>query len=179
MIIDYYSVKGCTYENNNGSPVLLAPDGVKAETLKECRFGRRLSDGRMIHCLNQDELWYIQYCGGAGCCRGIPYDGIGCVTCTGELATDGAVFPMQLTETIVFFPIFCFGMFCYHRRKKYAAPLVFMLSAVMKFLLEYLRESHIGQTISLTQTLCGICVLIGCVWLCVVRRKSNGTARTS
>ncbi|MCQ2434273.1 MAG: hypothetical protein MJ062_03435 [Oscillospiraceae bacterium] len=66
MIIDYYSVKGCTYEVYNGSPVLLAPDGVKEETLKQCGFERRLSDGRMIHYLNQDELWHIQYYGGQG-----------------------------------------------------------------------------------------------------------------
>lgn len=115
-------------------------------------------------------------CFGAGCCRGIPYDGMCSVTYTGQFATESGVFPIQLAESVVFFLIFCVGLYCYARQKQYAAPMIFILSAVMKFLLEFLRESHIGQTISLTQILCGICALIGCVWLWIVRSKTNGTA---
>lgn len=101
----------------------------------------------------------------AGCCNGIPYEGVFAVEYTGEYAHDGAVFPVQITETLVFLLIFLAALVLYLRKKRYAVPVVFLVSAAAKCALDFLRESHIGITLSVTQILCLVLVIIGIGWL--------------
>lgn len=48
IYVNYYGANGCTYETDTGSPLLVANDIISEETLKQCGFERRLSDGKLI-----------------------------------------------------------------------------------------------------------------------------------
>lgn len=102
----------------------------------------------------------------AGCCHGIPYDGIFSVEYTGFNASEGALFPVQLTETAVFLVIFVIGALLYRKGERLAVPVIFLVSAAAKCALDFVRASHIGIVLSTTQILCLVMVLIGIVWLC-------------
>ncbi|MBR5372965.1 MAG: prolipoprotein diacylglyceryl transferase [Oscillospiraceae bacterium] len=101
----------------------------------------------------------------AGCCHGFPYDGILAVEYTGQNALDSAVFPVQAAETLTFLVIFLLGLRLYLKQKRCAVQIVFILSAMAKFALDFLRASHIGVMISVTQGLCLALAVIGIVWL--------------
>ena len=84
----------------------------------------------------------------AGCCNGIPYNGP--LHVTYEIKNDASFFPVQLTETVVFILIFIAGLILYLKMKNKirAAAITCFVSAVAKDLIEFLRESHMEQTIS-------------------------------
>lgn len=86
-------------------------------------------------------------CFHAGCCYGIPYDGPLSVTYIDKMQF--SVFPVQMLETIVFFMIF---VICnYLKKSKNAIYITIILSALAKFLLDYLRYEHIGKTFTINQ----------------------------
>lgn len=101
----------------------------------------------------------------AGCCHGIPYTGVFSVEYYGFNASEGALFPVQLTETAVFLVIFAVGAVLYLKQKRLAVPVIFLVSAGAKCALDFVRASHIGILLSTTQILCLVMVLIGTVWL--------------
>ena len=109
----------------------------------------------------------------AGCCRGIPYHGAGCVA---YLTAEGTVtvLPVQLLETVCFFGIFAAGVYLYHRRVRIAVHLVFQASMWIKLLLDFLRGSHAGQILSVTQLLC--LALIAADLALLLRRRSRQRA---
>ena len=84
----------------------------------------------------------------AGCCNGIPYDGP--LKVIYQARHDAGFFPVQLTETVVFTLIFIIGLVLFFKVKNriMVAAGIFLVSGIAKDLLEFLRESHIGQTIS-------------------------------
>lgn len=97
----------------------------------------------------------------AGCCYGIKYSGIFSVYYTGHgNIPEYNVFPVQLAESIIFFLIFVIGMFLYRYKSKNIIQTEFIVSALSKLLLDFLRESHNGQLISLNQILCIILMII-------------------
>jgi len=110
-------------------------------------------------------------CLSAGCCRGISYHGAFCIHYTGIETEPAFVFPVQLTETLVFLIIFLMGLIL---EKKHQHPvwIVFIFSASAKFLLDFLRESHANQILSFTQILCLVLILIG-FFLYFKNRKSK------
>lgn len=86
-------------------------------------------------------------CFHAGCCYGIPYEGPLSVTYIDKMQF--SVFPVQMLETIVFFIIF---VICnYLNKNKNAIYITIILSALAKFLLDYLRYEHIGKTLTINQ----------------------------
>ena len=96
----------------------------------------------------------------AGCCHGIAYHGAFRIHYTGKITDTIDVFPVQLAETVLFLIIFLIGILgC--RNKKSAVWMIFTISALSKCLLDFLRESHIGQILSFNQVLCGILFLFG------------------
>ncbi len=106
-----------------------------------------------------------------GCCRGIAYHGAFRIHYTGSRTDSAYVFPVQLTETILFLLIFLLGMFL-QRKIRNPVPAVFILSAVTKFLLDFMRESHAGEIISFTQMLCLILILTEMI-LIFFRKRNN------
>ena len=100
----------------------------------------------------------------AGCCYGMPYNGIFSVTYTEGLNIP--LFPIQLLETIIFFGVFVFCVI--YRKNKNLIEITLILSAIAKFLLDFLRYSHIGQILSVNQVISIGFIVIGVV---LYRRK--------
>ncbi|WP_303834151.1 prolipoprotein diacylglyceryl transferase family protein [Ruminococcus flavefaciens] len=107
----------------------------------------------------------------AGCCHGVPYSGPFCVEYTGKVTETGSVFPVQLSETLVFFLIFAAGMLMFAKGSRYAVNMVFIASAAAKGLLDFTRESHIGKLVSLNQILCFLIMAVFIVFLIIKRKK--------
>lgn len=100
----------------------------------------------------------------AGCCHGIEYKGIFFIHYTGHgNIPEHNVFPVQLVETIVFLGIFFAGILLNKRRVKNTVWIVFVVSAFAKGLLDFLRESHTGELISMNQILCIMLIIVGLV----------------
>ena len=100
----------------------------------------------------------------AGCCYGMPYNSIFSVTYTEGLNIP--LFPIQLLETIIFFGVFVFCVI--YRKNKNLIEITLILSAIAKFLLDFLRYSHIGQILSVNQVISIGFIVIGVV---LYRRK--------
>ena len=113
----------------------------------------------------------------AGCCHGIEYAGILHVKYEADSAcalTTG-VFPVQITETIIFFIIYF--LLNLKRQKKGIVLKTLFFSALAKFLLEFLRYSHVGKIVTVNQMVCLIIMVVGVVFGFVNwrRRKINGS----
>ncbi|WP_295094435.1 prolipoprotein diacylglyceryl transferase family protein [Ruminococcus sp.] len=109
----------------------------------------------------------------AGCCHGIPYHGPCCVKYSGKVTETDYIFPVQLTETIVFFLIFAIGMIMLIKNYRNTSIYILSASAAAKGFLDFLRESHMDKIISFNQILCIIVVIIGIVYITAFKRKSN------
>ena len=86
-------------------------------------------------------------CAVAGCCGGIPYEGLFKVK---YISVQNIwQFPVQITETIVFIIIF---IFCQKNKdKKNIEYITLSLCAIFKFLLDFLRYDHINTLITRNQ----------------------------
>lgn len=90
-----------------------------------------------------------------GCCHGIKYSGPLAVTYDSEYMQGGPYFPVQLLESIVFIIVFMIGLGVYRsHRRKYTGAVVMLLCAMAKFAQEFLREEHVGKSISGSQWIC-------------------------
>ena len=114
----------------------------------------------------------------AGCCNGIPYTGTLAVTY--EAKNHGSYFPVQLTETVSFIFIFIIGLILYLKLgdKTRTAIITLILSGITKTGLEFLRESHIGQTISNYQILVLCITFAGAAAIRYVSRISAREAQS-
>lgn len=101
----------------------------------------------------------------AGCCHGRPYSGPFCVEYSGRVTHTGEVFPVQLSETIVFFIIFAVGALMFKKGGKNVIFVIFVASAAAKGLLDYTRASHVGKLLTLNQTLCFIMIAAAVLWV--------------
>ncbi len=86
----------------------------------------------------------------AGCCYGIPYKGPLYVYYPNIIKEK--LFPVQLLETLVFLIIFIIINHIYNKYKSNLIIEYTMIScSIAKFLLDFLRYSHINKTITLNQ----------------------------
>ena len=102
----------------------------------------------------------------AGCCFGLPYDGMFSVTYSSGLNIP--LIPVQLIETIIFMIIFVICVLLQNNRK--IAGITIVLSAMAKFLLDFLRYNHLEEKISLNQIISIVFIIIG-IYLIIKRRK--------
>ena len=92
----------------------------------------------------------------AGCCHGIPYNGIFNVIYKDDLNI--GVFPIQILETIIFIIIF---IICNKlRNNKNIVYITIFISIVLKFLLDFLRYDHINQILTINQIFSIILLII-------------------
>ncbi len=110
-------------------------------------------------------------CFHAGCCYGIPYEGPLSVTYIDKMQF--SVFPVQMLETIVFFIVF--AVCNYLKKNKNAIYITIILSALAKFLLDYLRYEHIGKTFTINQgySIILIVVAIGIFVFNIIKEKKH------
>ena len=102
----------------------------------------------------------------AGCCYGIPYNGIFNVVYKDDLNI--GQFPIQLLETIVFIIIFivCNKL----RNNKNIIYITSLIAAIAKFLLDFLRYEHINKLITINQIF-SIIIIVVLIILYIVKNK--------
>ena len=101
----------------------------------------------------------------AGCCYGIEYNGALSISYNYSYSAPKGInlFPIQLLESIVFIIIF---IYTYNKTRK-SKPnniiigQIFIICGILKFLLEYLRMSHIGKLFSINQLISMAFILVG------------------
>lgn len=107
----------------------------------------------------------------AGCCYGIPYNGLFAVTYPSIPET--SLFPIQIVETISFFILF---LVCNHFKKnKYILYIVVITASTLKLLLDFLRYEHIDKMISSNQIFSIILIVITII-LFIYNYKKNKTS---
>lgn len=112
-------------------------------------------------------------CHFAGCCYGIPYDGI-CYTTSKFEKTYDKLFPVQLVESIIFIIIFIISILMYYNKIRINYLAVEMtICAIAKFVLDYLRYSNIGKVITINQIICFMFFILGAVILYKGKRKDK------
>ena len=95
----------------------------------------------------------------AGCCYGIPYNGILSVTYTNGLNIP--LVPVQLIETILFFILFL--ILNKYKNNKYIIEIVFITCGLLKFILDFLRYNHTYEIISKNQIISIFFIIIGII----------------
>lgn len=94
-------------------------------------------------------------CAYAGCCAGIPYNGIFKVT-----GIDGKeVFPIQILEVIVFIALFILSVII-DRRGKFDSPIAASAYALVKIVLDFGRDTHVEHLITRNQVMCAVIVFL-------------------
>ncbi len=92
----------------------------------------------------------------SGCCYGIPYDGFLSVTYVDGLNIN--VFPIQITETVAFLILF---LFCNKfKDKENIEYITLILTAILKFLLDFLRYDHLTISITTNQIFSIILIIL-------------------
>lgn len=104
----------------------------------------------------------------AGCCHGIHY--YGPLNIKYEIHHGESFFPIQLLESISFLILFAILMF--FNKKKNISYVIIILSALLKFLLDFLRISHVGVILSLNQVISLVLIVVTLI-LMVCRRNST------
>ena len=106
----------------------------------------------------------------AGCCYGIPYNGIFNV-----IYKDGLnipLFPIQITETIVFVIIF---IICNKlRNNKNIIFITTFIAIIAKFLLDFLRYEHINKILS-TNQIFSLIILVVMIIVYLLKTKFKKT----
>ena len=105
----------------------------------------------------------------AGCCHGMDYSGPLALEYSGRVG-EICVFPVQIAESAGFFIIFIIALTMHAGRRYYTIPVVILMSAAAKGLLDFFRASHTGKLISLNQIFCIIAVTI-CTLAVVYQKK--------
>ena len=114
----------------------------------------------------------------AGCCYGIEYTGPLTVLYKYSYSApkEISLFPVQLLESSVFISIFWY-IFIKIKKSKPSNSIIgqtFIICGIAKFLLDYLRMSHLGKMFTINQIVSVIFVLIG-FYLVLVDKRNRVT----
>lgn len=114
----------------------------------------------------------------AGCCYGIPYDGIGHIVYhSSEVALlNTNLFPIQIIETIIFLIIFIYIITRYYKNK-FSIKLIMIeiiVCGIAKFLLDFLRYEHTVKFITSNQIMCLLLVIFSSIYLIRLNIKIKG-----
>lgn len=114
----------------------------------------------------------------AGCCYGIPYDGIGHIVYhSSEVALlNTNLFPIQIVETIIFLIIFIYVISRYYMNK-FSIKLIMIeiiICGISKFLLDFLRYEHTIKLITSNQIMCLLLVIFSSIYLIRLNKKIKG-----
>lgn len=114
----------------------------------------------------------------AGCCYGIPYDGIGHIVYhSSEVALlNTNLFPVQIVETIIFLIIFIYIISRYYKNK-FSIKLIMIeiiVCGIAKFLLDFLRYEHTVKVVTSNQIMCLLLVIFSSIYLIRLNKKIKG-----
>ncbi len=97
-------------------------------------------------------------CHFAGCCYGVPYNGLLSVIYTSKLNIP--LFPIQLLESIVFTITFIILLIVNNKFKPNIIDLTIIICAFIKFILDFLRYDHLTKMITTNQIISLILIVI-------------------
>ena len=97
----------------------------------------------------------------AGCCYGIPYNGLFKVKY--PFVMDKFLFPVQLLESILF--IILFIILSKLKNKNNIVYYVIISSAVLKYLLDFFRYDHVNKSITSNQIVCIISIIVLIIYI--------------
>lgn len=114
----------------------------------------------------------------AGCCYGIPYDGIGHIVYhSSEVALlNTNLFPIQIVETIIFLIIFIYIISRYYKNK-FSIKLIMIeiiICGISKFVLDFFRYEHTIKLITSNQIMCLLLVIFSSIYLIRLNKKIKG-----
>lgn len=114
----------------------------------------------------------------AGCCYGIPYDGIGHIVYhSSEVALlNTNLFPIQIVETIIFLIIFIYIISRYYKNK-FSIKLIMIeiiVCGIAKFLLDFLRYEYTVKVVTSNQIMCLLLVIFSGIYLIRLNKKIKG-----
>ena len=114
----------------------------------------------------------------AGCCYGIPYDGIGHIVYhSSEVALlNTNLFPIQIVETIISLIIFIYIISGYYKNK-FSIKLIMIeiiVCGIAKFLLDFLRYEHTVKVVTSNQIMCLLLVIFSGIYLIRLNKKIKG-----
>lgn len=114
----------------------------------------------------------------AGCCYGIPYDGIGHIVYhSSEVALlNTNLFPVQIVETIIFLIIFIYIISRYYKNK-FSIKLIMIeiiVCGIAKFLLDFLRYEYTVKVVTSNQIMCLLLVIFSGIYLIRLNKKIKG-----
>ena len=100
------------------------------------------------------------------------YNGYGAVIYKyGPAADNLSYFPIQIVEAVAFLIIFIYLMKQYRKKiNNNTVGNVFILCGIAKFLLDYLRLSHVGKVITINQIFSLIFIFVG---ICVLYKNKK------
>ena len=111
----------------------------------------------------------------AGCCYGIPYDGMFHIVYeSSNLVISGMkLFPIQIVETIVFLFIFIYVISKYIKNKMNIKLVMIeiIICGIAKLLLDFFRYDHVSKLFTSNQIMCLILAIISSIYLIRTRRK--------
>ncbi len=107
----------------------------------------------------------------AGCCNGLPYNGIISVTYTNGLNVPQI--PIQLIESVIFMTLFILLNIMNKNKTKDITLLCIMSCAFVKFLLDFLRYEHINISITKNQIISLIFIIIVMIYMIYERLKKK------
>lgn len=111
----------------------------------------------------------------AGCCHGIPYDGLGHIVYhNSEVALlNTNLFPVQIVETVFFLIIFIYIISKYIKNEINIILIMkeIIICGIVKFLLDFLRYSHVDKIITGNQIMCLFLVFISFIYLMRFNKK--------
>lgn len=109
----------------------------------------------------------------SGCCYGIKYSGLGAITYNSSVVAPNGVslFPIQIVESIFFLLIFTYMIYL-HKKNKVNILVLLLLCGITKFILDFLRNSHVGVFLSLNQIVSLIFIVISVILLFKNKKES-------
>ena len=111
----------------------------------------------------------------AGCCYGIPYDGIGHVVYVNSKVAllNTPLFPIQIVESFVFFMIFIYVISRY-MKNLFSIKLIvkeIIVCSIAKILLDFFRYDHVTKFITTNQIMCLVFIIVSCIYLYFLKKR--------
>lgn len=106
-----------------------------------------------------------------GCCRGIPYSGPFYVKYAEPSHDTFYFFPQQLAESLTFIIIFFVLLKKANKSSENIMGYTVILCCLAKFALDFLREVHVNEIVSINQICCLVIAVITIIVLKIIKKR--------
>jgi phosphatidylglycerol:prolipoprotein diacylglycerol transferase len=111
----------------------------------------------------------------AGCCYGIPYNGIGHIVYHHSMVAplNTNLFPVQIVETIIFLLIFIYIIIKFYKNQISIKLIMneIIICGIAKLLLDFFRFEHTFKLITSNQIMCLILIIFSSIYLLRMNKK--------